>query len=226
MPYPGYPMRAPGIDQPQSQGQPPLIPTGFIQGDQGSLIAVYHPEALDQYMSTTQPATAPAGAGQAPPANANAPAWNPFPQAPAYPFQVPQPFMMPPPFPAANPGRPRPGANAGWMPGLAPPAFAGPLAPPQQAPLRAPLASSNRQMAPSFRGGHFEGQSHTLSKRQHRRDQPNNYHSNRSHHSRGLPGRYPRGGGRGQGTPQPQPPLASPQFNPLGGDWSQWAAGR
>jgi len=49
------------------QGQPqhlaakaPLIPTGFIQNEQGTLIAVYQPEALDQYLagSRSVPATA------------------------------------------------------------------------------------------------------------------------------------------------------------------------
>ena len=31
--------------------QAPLAPSGFIQNDQGTLIAVYSPDALDQYMS-------------------------------------------------------------------------------------------------------------------------------------------------------------------------------
>ena len=42
------------------QGQPqhiatqaPLIPTGFIQNEQGTLIPVYQPEALDQYLAGT-----------------------------------------------------------------------------------------------------------------------------------------------------------------------------
>jgi hypothetical protein len=45
-----------------------LVPTGFIQNEQGTLVAVYHPEALDYYLARTQgapapPATAPANIG-------------------------------------------------------------------------------------------------------------------------------------------------------------------
>ncbi|KAL1748988.1 hypothetical protein HDZ31DRAFT_79329 [Schizophyllum fasciatum] len=63
MPYPAY-QRPPG-EQPAvaaqqlpasgSPGQAPLAPTGFVQDGQGTLIPVYHPEALDQYMSNHPP---------------------------------------------------------------------------------------------------------------------------------------------------------------------------
>ncbi|KAJ7596658.1 hypothetical protein C8J56DRAFT_292852 [Mycena floridula] len=51
IPYPAYAPRPPNVDQGVAQQQPPVAPTGFIQNDQGTLIAVYQPEALDQYMS-------------------------------------------------------------------------------------------------------------------------------------------------------------------------------
>lgn len=44
------PQPAPGPQFTQSP-QAPLAPSGFIQNDQGTLIAVYSPDALDQYMS-------------------------------------------------------------------------------------------------------------------------------------------------------------------------------
>ncbi|EIW87067.1 hypothetical protein CONPUDRAFT_141340 [Coniophora puteana RWD-64-598 SS2] len=53
-PYPGH---ATAIAQGQTtlplgvQSQAPIMPTGFIQGDQGILVPVYPPEALNQYMS-------------------------------------------------------------------------------------------------------------------------------------------------------------------------------
>ena len=48
-----------------------MVPTGFIQNEHGTLVAVYHPEALDQYLARTQgtpalpvtPATSPANIG-------------------------------------------------------------------------------------------------------------------------------------------------------------------
>ncbi|THH19048.1 hypothetical protein EW146_g2051 [Bondarzewia mesenterica] len=59
--YPAYPMVT-AIQEPSKpnpappsdmqQLQPPLLPTGFIQGEDG-LVPVYPPEALDQYMSNS-----------------------------------------------------------------------------------------------------------------------------------------------------------------------------
>jgi len=49
--YPIGPLRVPSIGQ-GSANQPPLIPTGFMQNEHGTLVAVYQPEALNQYMST------------------------------------------------------------------------------------------------------------------------------------------------------------------------------
>lgn len=58
-----------------------MAPTGFIQNEQGTLIAVYQPEALDQYMSGTAAPTA-----ITPHPVPNIPAWPQYPQPHAYPF--------------------------------------------------------------------------------------------------------------------------------------------
>lgn len=68
IPYvPGYSPFAPGTQSymphtapapyPMSHDhtqQPPLLPTGFIQGEQGTLVPVYQAEALERYMSGTR----------------------------------------------------------------------------------------------------------------------------------------------------------------------------
>ncbi|KAF9481659.1 hypothetical protein BDN70DRAFT_510802 [Pholiota conissans] len=55
--------------------QAPLIPTGFIQNEQGTLIPVYQPEALDQYMAGSAAATStPVTTNQHP--NAGPPRWS------------------------------------------------------------------------------------------------------------------------------------------------------
>lgn len=46
------PPLAPGHHGPPAM-QAPLLPTGFIQNEQGTLVAVYQPEALDQYMANS-----------------------------------------------------------------------------------------------------------------------------------------------------------------------------
>ncbi|KAF8973637.1 hypothetical protein BDZ97DRAFT_1912112 [Flammula alnicola] len=63
IPYPTVLPRPAVVDQgqpPQMTTQAPLIPTGFIQNEQGTLVAVYQPEALDQYMTGSGRAPAPA----------------------------------------------------------------------------------------------------------------------------------------------------------------------
>jgi hypothetical protein len=126
VPYSTYCQPQPQPQPQQQNGQAPLVPTGFIQGEQGTLIPVYQPEALDQYMTSGShqpPALAPQPQAQ------NLPAWRQYPQAPTFPF-IPIPQMagqMP-----AQPG------NVGWMP--------------NQQPL---LFSVGQQaVTPSFRGGH------------------------------------------------------------------------
>ena len=56
--YHPYPARTPVREQGQGQTpgatQVPLLPTGFIHGDQSILVPVYPPDALNQYMSGAQ----------------------------------------------------------------------------------------------------------------------------------------------------------------------------
>ena len=52
-----------------------MVPTGFIQNEQGTLVAVYHPEALDQYLARTQGTPAPPAT---PPANIGMQRWIPY----------------------------------------------------------------------------------------------------------------------------------------------------
>ena len=80
---------------PQGSPHAPLLPTGFIQGEQG-LIPVYQPEALDSYMAG--PSLNPTqGQSQSPTA------WR------QYPF----PFIPVPPAPVPMAGNP---GNIGWNP--------------------------------------------------------------------------------------------------------------
>lgn len=70
----------------QSHQQPPLRPTGFIQGQHGMLIPVYQPEALHQYMSSTDQ-TQPTSQGPAPPPHTST--WPQHAQYPFAPYHVP-----------------------------------------------------------------------------------------------------------------------------------------
>ena len=79
----------------QGTSHAPLLPTGFIQGEQG-LIPVYQPEALDSYMAGPSPNPA-----------------QTLPKSPTAWRQYPFPFIPVPPAPvpmASNPG------NIGWNP--------------------------------------------------------------------------------------------------------------
>lgn len=137
VPFPAY-------SQPQQQqpnGQAPLAPTGFIQGEQGALIPLYQPEALDQYMTSgTHPLPSQSQIQNLSP-------WRQYPHAPSFPFiTVPQMTSQTP----AHPG------NMGWMP--------------SQPPLMFP-ASGQQSGAAAFRGGgnrmNQSGQ-HPASTRRHR----------------------------------------------------------
>jgi hypothetical protein len=52
-----------------------LIPTGFIQNEQGTLVAVYQPEALDQYLARSESTPAPP---VTPPTNIGMQRWVPY----------------------------------------------------------------------------------------------------------------------------------------------------
>ncbi|KAJ6621088.1 hypothetical protein B0H10DRAFT_2215358 [Mycena sp. CBHHK59/15] len=227
--YPAYPARPQNVDQAGSRNQAPLQPTGFIQNEQGTLIPVYQPEALDQYMASNQVVPTSTPPAQPP----NGAAWPQFPLPPPHAFPAPIPPMMgmpPRPFPPPA----QPAVNGGWIPGQYPPPHPpAHVAPPSSAPSH----------PPSFRGGYQDmtgsGMGPNGRRQPGRRDQQNNApHNNRNNPGRPMPSRHPRGGlshtghpqhgeGGGGGAPQMQPHLSRPtQFNSGPGEWSQWTAAR
>lgn len=175
-PYPARtPVREPGQGHTPVPTQAPLIPTGFIHGDQGILVPVYPPDALNQYMSgaqgeqaSTSTEATPASVPAQPPNH-----WRPYPPpafAPGPPgIQHPNPG----PFPMMGPH--------GWMSNHAP--FG--INPHVQASSNVPLGSGGASMQPMFEQRNVN----VPPRRQHRRD----HHSNFKNGGRGHPGRYPRG---------------------------------
>ncbi|EGO05305.1 hypothetical protein SERLA73DRAFT_157880 [Serpula lacrymans var. lacrymans S7.3] len=199
IPYPAYSVRTVSFDQTQSQSsgtpqpQAPLLPTGFIQGDQGMLVPVYPPDALDQYMSGTQGQQV-AAAG--PPVQAqNTPPWRPYSQPPVYPPTIPIasiPGLHPPPFQAIAGTQPGVG-NHGWIPHHGPsmtpqaphPSMQGSAR--QHVPHTVPGGSSVSGLGPLFE------QRNVPPRRQYRRVSQPDYNKNNTN-TRGPPNRYPRGG--------------------------------
>ncbi|EMD41879.1 hypothetical protein CERSUDRAFT_120789 [Gelatoporia subvermispora B] len=154
MPYMAYPPPPPGGEASQAQvmgnlnSQAPLQPTGFIQGEHGTLIPVYNPEALNQYMSSTQH-------GQSPPPQSTAPSqaiktWPPF-AVPMYPYALAQ--NRPPHSPLNPPPR-------NWMLSPSHPSGPGTHYPhmhPTPPPMLLPAASSSGSIssASSARGAYM-----------------------------------------------------------------------
>ncbi|KAJ7751270.1 hypothetical protein DFH07DRAFT_531521 [Mycena maculata] len=214
--YPAaYPARPPNADQTSPRSQAPLQPTGFIQNEVGTLIPVYQPEALDQYMASNHPTSTP----PAPPPN-GATTWQQYPLPPSHAFPQVHPMMgMPPRHPA--------GANGGWAPGQFPP------------PPLASHAASVPNQPTNFRGGYqdMSGPGMGPNGRRHpgRRDQHpagNAANSNRNNGGRPMPNRYPRGmhhmgyPTHGEGASQMPHLSRPPQFNSGPADWNQWTAAR
>ncbi|OBZ79169.1 hypothetical protein A0H81_01429 [Grifola frondosa] len=156
----------------QSDTQPPLRPTGFIQGEHGTLIPVYHPEALGQYMANAHPGQAPQsqlpppvhqsqhhqGYPQSRPAQAqNLPApassgWGPYPQMPTCSYTA-----APAPVGAPNVQHMQNSQARGWIPSPAPYGFpAGHQAQmhPTPPPYLVPVPPSGSFSPTSFRGGY------------------------------------------------------------------------
>lgn len=157
--------------------QAPLIPTGFIHGDQGILVPVYPPDALDQYMTGAQVEQASTSADTPPSLPAQPPnTWRPYPP-PAFTPGIP----MPPgiqhpsagPFPMMGP--------QGWMPNQAP--FS--VNQYRQSQTNVSLGPNGAPMQTTFE------QRGAPSWRQYRRDNPSRIKNG----GRGQPqpGRYPRG---------------------------------
>jgi hypothetical protein len=215
-------MKVPSIDQ--SQGQQtgslaPLLPAGFIHGEQGTLMPVYHPEALEQYMSTTRPESSSFQHSQ--------PSSYPS-QGPLYPMTTLSTQGL-----QANQGSVQSGINLGWVPGPPPSVFSA-LSYQQSDSTTVPFASIRQPTPAASRGGYSGksgGQSNLPStRRPQRRDHQQSFNANRNSHNRALPNRYSRGGGMlhspNAGQAVRQPLATPPQFPSLAGDWNQWGTGR
>ncbi|KAK7064043.1 RNA binding protein [Favolaschia claudopus] len=224
--YPAYPRPATGDPSSSPRGQAPLQPTGFIQNEQGTLIPVYQPEALDQYMSSNQGAPA-AATPPIPPQNGT-PTWPQF-APPAHLFPNPiSPMMNVPPRPF--PPHTQPNVNGAWIPNQFPVPHAGP-------PPHSPLPANAHNHTGYFRNGHHDmgGQGLGPNNRRHpggRRDHHPNSQNSRNP-GRAMPNnRHPRGGLHSMGYPPhevitPMQPLPRPaQLNPTPADWNKWTVVR
>jgi len=199
--------------------QAPLIPTGFIQGDQGILVPVYPPDALNQYMTGNQdqgqgPTNSGSTEGQ-PPVT-----WRPYPPPPICPQTVIFHSYINPPPTAPLPHHL--GAHA-WIPGHA---WHGVT--PQ---LGNPHGLSGRRISSSPAGGptsipigsNFERGS-VPPRRQYRRDNHSQHHKN--NFTRGTVGRFgkvpfdaPRSPSDIQPAPVPQ--IAIPDTS-MDANWQRW----
>lgn len=176
--------------------QAPLIPTGFIQNEQGTLIAVYQPEALDQYLAGSEASAAPRHP------HAGLPSWgNPTP----YPYNIGGADSANNPYSISNQSRFK-------NPGI-------PAAPSQQfsdyhqspTPLRGTGASPFNTPPPLYR------------RQGSRRETQQNYNSVRHHnHPRTFNGRPSRGGGPIHNSSHTQP--TAPE-QPAG-EWNRWNGAR
>ncbi|KAG6866048.1 hypothetical protein C0991_009145 [Blastosporella zonata] len=216
IPYHTPPTRTPTVEPTPSQqalnSRAPLAPTGFIQNEQGTLIAVYQPEALDQYMSGAQ--VAPPALPQHP--APNIPSWTPYTPPTVYPAPGPAPTV-------AMPSRPTlPSNNMAWIPNQR-------FAPPQ--PHSSPHVPQTPRLnipAGALRGGYPDGGGPAAPLRRHqtRRDQggsQNNQARNnhpRSFQTRNARGNMPLNVYHGHGDAP-----SGPRNNHLNSsEWNQWGA--
>ncbi|PBL00508.1 hypothetical protein ARMGADRAFT_382575 [Armillaria gallica] len=204
IPYPAFPSRPThhadsSVPQQAQVQQPPVIPTGFIQNDQGTLIAVYQPEAIDQYMTGGQVSTPP-NSGQAPATMNN---WT----SPAPTFGVPG--QLPPRMSMQARQMLAPPGGMGWIPA-------------NQSTIAFPASGSHQAMNPSgsmplpsataFRASHDLSANHlnpSLRRNNGRRDQQFNPNRNSN---RPLSNRHsrPNGNNVGPGFNEGQPQRTMP----------------
>ncbi|KIJ66334.1 hypothetical protein HYDPIDRAFT_26694 [Hydnomerulius pinastri MD-312] len=226
-PYP-----TPSIGQPRAEShgavnnatnphtQAPLMPTGFIQGDQGMLVPVYPPDALNQYMSGTQdtPVQAPPNSFGSTETQSSV-AWRPFPSGTALHPQavIMQPYLnshaLPPPTPHQM-------GPHGWLPGH-------PWHGMQGVPSRQFVSSPATGAVTVGADSNFER--NLPPRRQFRRDNQAQYHKN--NFSRGPTGRFPRGSFSSSRSPSNTQPALTPQTGGVsqgelsaGIDWQHWSA--
>lgn len=196
--------------------QAPLIPTGFIQGDQGMLVPVYPTDALNQYMAGNQ------DQGQAPNNSGSAEGqspvtWRPYPPPPIRPQAVIFHSYINPP-PTAPPPHPL-GAHA-WVPGHT---WHG--VPPQPGnghAMPGRRMSSSPVGGPAPMGSNFE-RNLVPPRRQYRRD---NHHKN--NFARGTAGRFGKASFEAPRSPSdvqpaPIPQIAIPNTLPVtDANWQRW----
>jgi hypothetical protein len=183
----------------QRPAQPPLQPTGFIQGDQGTLIPVYPTEALERYMSDTRHSST--GATTSPPLPTDVPIPVPAVAAP----QFPQPPQVPAySYPVQH--------SVGW--GMAPRQHPSQLPYMQPPPTNGTAAPTHRAFAPGpgYQGHDYRG------KRQHR--QQHNNTNNRNHNTHSLPHRNHYATPNGFESMHQVPDAATAQ------DWTMWTGNR
>ncbi|KII94122.1 hypothetical protein PLICRDRAFT_122139 [Plicaturopsis crispa FD-325 SS-3] len=186
VPPPGYAMRAANPDQAQAQPAPgphaPLAPTGFIHGDQGTLIPVYAPDALNNYMSggaNTSPNAAQAQSAQATALST----YRPYTQSPVYPY-IP---VIPSPA-AADLQSNQVHRQAGWVPNHYRPGFPVPQHHSQPSPTNFTPSTFSRQQAAGR--GLYAGMKHGQ-QRSHNHSAPQfKRHGRGDTHPRGASARY------------------------------------
>jgi len=190
--------------QPQPvNNRAPLAPTGFIQNEQGTLIAVYQPEALDQYMASANVTGSTLPQHSVP----SIPPWGQYPQSHVYHFpgpSMPSRSTIPPP------------PNMAW---IANQSFmsqqnSAPHVPPT------PALSCNTV---GYRGNYPEGGGQVslqFRRQTTRRDQQNNLFTShgRNNHSRPFTNRHLRGNMHHAGFHSP--------LNQNSSEWNQWVVNR
>ena len=213
VPYAAFPMNVQGLDQSQTlpiSKQAPVVPTGFIHGDQGTLIAVYNQDALEQYMSSAR-----SGVSSSQPRNGAT--W----QQPTPP--PPLSFVAQSALPASSSSQAFTGTGMGWVNGPLP---QGPPLPPCHPVNAVPDPPMAYHQLTGVRGSSCDsagGQpSSVLLRRNQRRDQQDIHNGGRTDHSRAASNRYPRTNGGNADQTVHAVQINSPHLTPLLSDWNQW----
>ncbi|KAF8841966.1 hypothetical protein BDN67DRAFT_1010225 [Paxillus ammoniavirescens] len=200
--------------------QAPVIPTGFIQGDQGMLVPVYPPDALNQYMTgnpdqQAQVPTDSSGSTEGRPAVA----WHPYPP-PVAPLNS-QAVIF---HPYINSPLPPPASHQmgthGWIPGHGWLGVPPQLGHTQGVPGRRFSSSPAGGPATVMMGSGFER--NLPPRRQHRREPQAQYHQNNFY--RGPAGRPPKSSFNSSRSPPNVPPASALHSVPHGdtfmnGNW-------
>lgn len=192
--------------------QAPLIPTGFITGDQGMLVPVYPPDALNQYMAGNQDQCLAPNSGNAegqPPVT-----WRPYPPPPIRPQAVVFHSYINPPL--ATPPLHHLGAH-GWISG---PTWHGP---PQSGnghgvPGRRISTSPVGGSASMPMGSNLER--NMVPRRHYRRDNHVQHHKN--NFGRGPGGRFGKPSFEAVRSPQDMPPPRIASEPSIDANWQRW----